>query len=65
MYVGDYKRDATNAIVADTKGGFTVTAGNVCHFRAGQEITFGPGTTLTAGVGTDITAKIINTPNGF
>ncbi len=65
MYVGDYKRNATNAIVADTKGGFKVADGNSCHFRAGQEITFGPGTTLTAGPTTDITAKIINTPNGF
>ncbi|MBC7411135.1 MAG: tyrosinase family protein [Bacteroidia bacterium] len=65
MYVGDYKRDATNAIVADIKGGFVVNAGNVCHFRAGEEITFGPGTTLTAGAGTDVTAKIITTPNGF
>ena len=65
MYIGDYSRNASGTIVSDNKGGFVVTSGNSCNFRAGQEITLGPNTTLTASSGNDITLKIISAPNGF
>lgn len=65
IYIGDYKRDTSGNIVPDNKGGFTVTVGNSCKIRAGQQVTLGPGTNLKASAGNDITIKIINTPNGL
>ena len=63
MYVGDVQRDASNNIIADTKGGFVINTGVTCNFRSGGAIVFLPG--FEAALGAVSEAKIISTPNGF
>jgi tyrosinase len=61
MYVGDVQYDASNNVIADTKGGFSIENGVTCHFRAGESIFLKPG--FTAKPGCSMTAKIITAAN--
>jgi hypothetical protein len=36
IHAGDLKRDASNNIILDKKGGFVVSSGVYCNFRAGK-----------------------------
>lgn len=65
MYIGDLRRDASDNILTDNKGGFSVAAGTSAHFRTGGEICLMPGSSFTAGGSSEISFKIITTPNGF
>lgn len=65
MCIGDLYRDASDNILPDNKGGFTVQAGTSAHFRAGAEIQLMPGSSFIAGGISEVSFKIITTPNGF
>ncbi len=65
MYIGDVYRDASNNILPDNKGGFTVPAAVSAHFRAGGEINLLPGASFYADSTSLVTFSIITAPNGF
>jgi tyrosinase len=63
IYSGDVMRDASDDVVSDNKGGFVVTNGAQCDFRAGTAIILRPGFTVQAGGA--FTAALVSTPCGF
>jgi tyrosinase len=63
IYSGDVMRDGSDNVVADSKGGFIVTNGSQCDFRAATAIILRPGFTVQAGGA--FTAALVSTPCGY
>ncbi len=62
IYAGDVQRDASDNIVADTKGGFVIQSGNT-DFRAGKSIELRPGFSVV--LGATFSAQIVDKPCGY
>jgi tyrosinase len=63
IYSGDVVRDGSDNVINDNKGGFVVTSGSSCDFRAGKEIFLKPGFTVQQGA--SFTASLVSLPCGF
>lgn len=63
IYAGDLRRDESDNVIPDNKGGFVIKSGSQCDFRAGSEILLMPG--FSAESGATFTASIVNAPCGF
>lgn len=63
IYAGDVKRDASDNIVADDKGGFQIPSGKTVDFRAGKAIYLMGGFKTVQGAA--FSAKCVTTPCGF
>ncbi len=63
IYSGDVMRDASDNIINDSKGGFVITNGSSCNFRAGKEIILKPGFVVQEGA--LFTASLVSVPCGY
>lgn len=63
IYAGDVKRDASDNIVADNRGGIKIKTSANCTFSAGAAIIMLPG--FEAEYGSVFSANIVPTPCGF
>ena len=63
IYAGDVKRDASDNVVADNRGGLKIKSGATCTFSAGAAVVMMPG--FEAEYGSSFTATIVPTPCGF
>lgn len=63
IYAGDVKRDASDNIVADNRGGIKIKTNANCTFNAGAAIVMLPG--FEAEYGSVFSANIVPTPCGF
>ena len=63
IFAGDVRRDASDNVIADTKGGFVIKSSADCTFKSGQHIILKPG--FIVEYGASFNAKIVSTPHGF
>lgn len=63
IYAGDVKRDASDNIIADNRGGIKIKTSANCAFNAGAAIVMLPG--FEAEYGSVFSANIVPTPCGF
>lgn len=63
IYAGDVKRDASDNIVADNRGGIKIKSGATCTFSAGAAIVMLPG--FESEYGSVFNATIVPAPCGF
>lgn len=63
IFAGDVKRDASDNVVADNKGGFQIPSGKTVDFRAGKAIYLMGGFKTVRGA--TFSAKCVTTPCGF
>lgn len=62
IYAGDVRRDASDNVIADNKGGFVVKNGADCSFKSGKEIRLLSG--FRAEAGSSFVAQIVTAPHG-
>jgi tyrosinase len=62
IFAGDIRRDASDNVIADTKGGFVVKNGADCVFKSGKEIRLMTG--FKAEAGSSFLAQIVTAPHG-
>lgn len=63
IFAGDVKRDASNNIVPDNRGGMKIKQGATCAFNAGSSVTMLPG--FEAEYGAVFEANVVSLPCGF
>ncbi len=63
IYAGDLKRNASDNIVADNRGGITIKSGATCTFSAGSAVIMMPG--FESEYGAVFETNIVPTPCGF
>ena len=62
IYAGDVRRDASDNVIADNKGGFVIKNGADCTFKSGKEIRLLGG--FRAEAGSSFVAQIVSAPQG-
>jgi tyrosinase len=62
IYAGDIRRDASDNVITDNKGGFVVKTGADCAFKSGREIRLMNG--FRAEAGSSFIAQIVTAPHG-
>ena len=63
IFAGDLKRDASDNIIADNRGGITIKSGATCTFSAGSAVTMLPG--FESEYGAVFEANVVALPCGF